>query len=311
MQTVAAPNPWAVPLADIVRSGFECTFFERLLGKLLVVAPGARVLDLFCGDGALSRAAGLDSWVGVDLFPPPTPHAIEWDLRNGLGPVAGQPFDVCIASFGAASHLSVAELDRLVGEIAAAAAPGAMVALEALGLHSLEWPALWSVPPGPGRVLPYRLAAEVSVHPWLPAELRRLFTAHGLEWVGALDRTVQAGPKLGEYWPGLPAVRDGLALLARGNPAGAGVLCEPLPPLPAHPAARAHHDLAAARRALAGRSAAARDPRALAKAVWGLQPCSRGVGLGHGVVAIAQAPRAAAARSRHRRRPGDRGDAEA
>ncbi len=283
--TATVANPWAVPLGDPVRAEFECAFFERLLGRLLAAAPGSRVLDLFCGDGMLARVQGVGSYLGVDMFPPDGCAAVEWDLRDGLGVAAEEPFDVCIASFGAGSHLSAAQLDRLLGEVVAAAAPGALVAFEALGLHSLEWPGLWGLPPGPGRVLPYRLTGEMSVHPWLPGELRRLFSAHGLSWTGAIDRTVQAGPKLGEYWPGLPAVRGGLALLAEGDSSGARALCERLPPLPAHPAAGAHHGLAALRRETVRRSGGC-DPRALAEAVWALEPRGPGRGLGHGLVAV-------------------------
>src|SRR4051794_38466015 len=209
LPTTMITNPWSVPLDDHVRANFERPFFGRLIEHLLRAAPGGRVLDLGCGDGLVHRLGGdlIDSYLGVDLFPPSGVPSLRHDLRNGLGEAGREPFDLCVATFGVASHLDPAQLDRLVREVAAAASSGALVAMEALAVHSLEWPGLWDVPPGPGRILRYRLSGEVSVHPWARDELRRMFGASGLRWLGALDRTVQAGPKLGDYWPGPPPLR--------------------------------------------------------------------------------------------------------
>ena len=161
-----------------------------------------------------------------------------------------------------------------------------MVPLEALGLYSLEWPGLWATRPGSGRVLPYRLGAEVTVHPWSPPELAALFERTGIAWLGALDRTLQAGPKTGRwgYWLGLPPLRQALNAMLGGDPAGGRLAGAALPPLPEGRAAGVHRALAAARRAVL----AARfdlEPRALARAVWALEPRTGG-GYGHGLLAL-------------------------
>jgi hypothetical protein len=180
--------------------------------------------------------------------------------------------------------LRPAELRRLLRDIACHARPRAVVALEALGLYSLEWPRLWNTAPGAHRTLPYRLAEDVPVHPWAPAELFGLFDDAGIEPLHALDRTLQAGPKNGEgrYWPGLPNVRAALNGLLSGD-APRGELSAPLPPLPASGAANLHHALALRRRALTGRSR--RRGPALAEAIWRLEPAS-GTGCGHGLLAV-------------------------
>jgi SAM-dependent methyltransferase len=276
----------------------------RLLAGLLRAAGGRALLDLGCGDGLAGRLAGprLGRYLGVDLAPPPAAGFLAHDLRDGLGPVGRRPFDVYLGGFGIASHLPPASLRRLLAEIAAHARPGALVALEGLGLRSLEWPGVWSAPRGAARTLPYRLAADVSVHPWAPDELLRLLDDAGMEPLRAVDRTVQCPPKAGEarYWPGMPALRRGLnALLEGGEPRHAfdggeptlaldggeppHALTAPLPPLPAGDAALVHHALAARRRELIARSSV--RGAALARSIWRLEPATAG-GYGHGLLVI-------------------------
>jgi hypothetical protein len=158
------------------------------------------------------------------------------------------------------------------------ARPGALVAIEALGLYSLEWPQLWGSRRGPDRTMEYRLAADVRVHPWGRDELFALLAASGIEPLGALDRTLQAAPKLaeGRYWPGLPDLRGALNALIAGAGA-ADALAAPLPPLPAYEAALVHHTLAARRRELLAAG------RPTASAVWQLEPQTAG-GFGHGLL---------------------------
>lgn len=275
---------------DRVRSVLEERFFASLMPRLLRSAPGGALLDLGCGDGLAARLAGprLERYTGVDLAAPPAdfPGAyVPYDLHRGLGPIGEAPFDLYLATFGVASHLDPAALERLLVQIARHARPGAIVALEALGLHSLEWPRLWADRPGRGRTIPYRLAADVHVHPWAPGELAGLYAQAGIRPLCALDRSVQAGPKVGEgrYWPGLPRLRWALDRLLAGEGDARGELERALPPLPAGAISAAHHRIAALRRRLvAGHRGA---PAELARAVWSLEPRS-GAGLGHGLVVV-------------------------
>lgn len=287
---------YATTAGDVVRRTFETAFFARLLRSLLADAGGGRLLDLGCGDGLAARIAGpgLTGYTGVDFRPvaqTPAGEVIVHDLREGLGPVGGTPFDVYLATFGVISHLDRAAVERLLFGVAAHARPGSLIALEALGLGSLEWPRLWDTPPGHRRTVPYRLAADVAVHPWSARELWALHRSAGLRPVRVIDRTVQAGPKTeeGRYWPGLPPLRTALGDLAegRGQVAARRVLARPLPPLPAGRAARFHHRLAFER----ARLATQRDGTGagLARAVWALEGRSGG-GFGHGLTIVARKP---------------------
>ncbi|MBA3266780.1 MAG: hypothetical protein H0T70_00780 [Acidimicrobiia bacterium] len=279
-----------------MRARLEAPYFGRLVPRLLSEARGGRVLDLGCGDCLVASLAGpgLEGYLGVDLRGPAAgccQEVSEHDLRSGLGPVGPEPFDLYLATFGVASHLEPEQLARLVSEVADHARSGALVAFEALGLYSLEWPQLWGTPPGRERMLDYRLGAEVPVHPWAPDELARLFEAAGLRPLRALDRSRQAGPKLGEghYWPGLPPLREAVGRLLDGDE---GVepreaLIAALPPLPAGPAAQVHHALADRRRELVPYVGG--EPACLARAVWGLEGRSGG-GFGHGLMMVGRVP---------------------
>lgn len=279
---------------DAVRETFERDFFATELDRLLTEAPGGRVLDLGCGEGLVAELAGdrLERYVGVDLHPPAGIEGLSFvghDLSEGLGPVGDEPFDLYFSSFGVASHLPPAGFESLCREIAAHAEPGALVALEALGLYSLEWPGLWQTEPGPKRALGYRLGDETQVHPWSGAELIEIFRSAGIDPVRTLDRSVQAGPKVGEgrYWSGLPPIRAALNALVEGSFDGLDDLGAPLPPLPAHPVhpvARVHHGLVARRRALLAERRE-RTPEELARAVWAIEPRT-GEGYGHGLMAV-------------------------
>jgi SAM-dependent methyltransferase len=285
MSASDAARPYAEQGHDAVRRAFEEPLFGHLLARLLDAAGGA-LLDLGCGDGLARRLAGprLARYRGVDLAPPRAAAFMTHDLREGLGPVGRRSFDVYLGSFGIASHLPPPALRRLLADIAGHARSGALVALEALGLRSLEWPGVWDAPPGPARTLRYRLAADVKVHPWAPVELLALLEDAGIEPVGALDRTLQCPPKAGEgrYWPGLPELRSALNDLLDGG-AAAQALAAPLPPLPAGDAALVHHALAARRRELLAGSSA--RGAALARAIWRLEPATAG-GYGHGLLVI-------------------------
>jgi SAM-dependent methyltransferase len=282
-ETAARPYAWQGH--DIVRRRFEERGLARLVPRLLRVAGGA-LLDLGCGDGLAARLAGarLSRYLGIDLKPATGLPSCAHDLRDGLGPVGRRPFDVYLGSFGIASHFGPDELQCLLSEIARHGRRGSLVALEALGLYSLEWPRLWGTPAGAARTIPYRLGADVTVHPWAPVELFERFLAAGIEPLGARDRTLQAGPKLAEsrYWPGLPPVRTALASLLTGGSPGQA-LTSPLPPLPAGFPARLHHALAERRREAV--LAAGQGGPALAEAIWALEPPTGG-GYGHGLLIV-------------------------
>ena len=290
---------------DAVRDTFETAFFARELDRLLKETGARRVADLGCGDGLLGRLAGerLDEYLGVDLNTPardlPRGRFLRHDLREGLGAVGKRPFDLYVGSFGIASHLTPAALERLLKEIAAHARIGSVMAIEALGLYSLEWPCIWGAPPGSARTLEYRLADETKVHPWSPPELAAVMESAGITPLRALDRSVQAGPKLGtgDYWHGLPAVRPALNRLLVGDGALLSALDSPLPALPAHPAASLHRTLHARRREWLAKRGEGEWPASIARGVWELEPDSRG-GFGHGLLVTGRVRRA----QRERRR---------
>ncbi len=275
---------------DAVRRELETPWLARLARRLLVSAGGTRVLELGCGAGVGADLGPVD-YTGLDFRAPPDelpgPH-VRHDLRHGLGPVGRMPFDLYLAGFGLGSHLTPAQLRRLLAQIARHGRPGSIVALEALGLYSLEWPRVWGRPVGPARTLTYRLGDEVPVHPWAPAELAGLVETTGMRVLEACDRTVQAGPKTGggDYWPGLPSLRTDLAALLAGRPAGPA-LTAALPPLPAGAPAATHQRLAAHRRELV--TGHPGPPRALAREIWALERGSGG-GFGHGLMVVARVP---------------------
>lgn len=255
------------------------------------------MLDLGCGDCLAARLSGpgLTDYTGLDnraLEDPVPGRYVDHDLRKGLGPVGREPFDVYLSTFGVASHLGPGELNSLLHEIADHARPGSLVALEALGLHSLEWPGLWDTAPGRGRTLDYRLRHEVEVHPWSAPELTALHEAAGIEPLFSLDRSTQAGPKAGEgdLWPGIPALRDAMNTLLGETSVPFGearsTLAQPLPPLPAGSAAAVHHAVASRRRELLSRpDHKSMDGVDLAHAIWALEPRSGG-GFGHGLTVV-------------------------
>ncbi|MGI8750702.1 MAG: hypothetical protein ACR2J6_09195 [Thermoleophilaceae bacterium] len=289
MEAGQLPGAYAPAPDDAVREQLEAAQLARTARALVARAPGGRVLDLGSGGGLGTLLAGSDmsDYTGVDFRPPataaPGSHVVH-DLRGGLGPVGARPFDLYLAAFGLASHLSPAELHRLLSAISRHARPGAIVAVEALGLFSLEWPRLWDTRPGRERILPYLLGADVEVHPWSPPELGSVLESAGIRVASYQDRSAQAGPKLDEsrYWPALPPLRGALGDLLAGGPPGPA-LTRALPPLPASPVAAVHQDLAARRHALVrthGGSGAA-----LAREIWSLEAGSGG-GFGHGLLAI-------------------------
>jgi hypothetical protein len=306
-----AASAYAVQGHDQTREAFETTFFAGLLPRLIDEAGGGgAVLDLGCGDGLAARLAGgaIRRWTCVSRLEACPARWSSMICAAGSGRWARSPSTSTWPPFGVASHLAPAELRELLREISRHGRRGSVVALEGLGLHSLESPGIWETEPGPDRALAYRLDSDVSVHPWAPRELAAMYEEAGIRPLRALDRTVQTGPKAGDgrYWPGLPALRRAMNGLLDGKAGEAdqSALSRFLPPLPAGMAARVHHDLAARRRRLvyahADRTAAERSGAAgpgeaaaerggalarLARAVWALEPRSGG-GFGHGLTVL-------------------------
>lgn len=167
MEAGHLPGAYLAPRTDRVRDELEAPWLADNVCALAPFGEDHRLVDLGCGGGLgpLIDTPGLGTYVGVDFRTPdfvlPGEHVLH-DLRDGLGPVGDTPFDLYVAGFGLASHLAPGQLRRLLGDIARHARPGALVAVEALGLFSLEWPRLWNTVPGPGRTLPYALERDVA-----------------------------------------------------------------------------------------------------------------------------------------------------
>ena len=290
MEAGHLPGAYLAPHTDRLREELEARWLADVVGRLLPAGRDARVLDLGCGAGLgpLLPAGGIGEYVGVDFRRPdfalPGRHVLH-DLRDGLGPVGDEPFDLYVAGFGLASHLSP---------------PAAAAAARAGRRHTpapvRRWPSRrWACcrwngrgcgprRPAPARSLAYALDHDVQVHPWAADELRGQMALAGITTERVLDRSLQAGPKIGEgrYWPGLPPLRGALNDLLEGREATAP-LTAALPPLPAGRAAAVHQRLATRRRELV--EAHTGTPAELAHAVWALERGSGG-GFGHGLLAV-------------------------
>src|SRR5438874_720705 len=88
--------------------------WERTRRVLPYVAPGARVLDIACADGALFRVLDdrLTAGVGIDLDPVP-PSTAKYRYVRGSFPSAmppGEPFDV-VAALAVVEHIPEAGVD--------------------------------------------------------------------------------------------------------------------------------------------------------------------------------------------------------
>ena len=153
---------------------------------------GVRVLDLGCGAGQgyeqlvridsrdldladehryVLRPEQIELYLGLDLSAAMVEKGREnyhgfssvkfavADLREGLGEFRSKaPFDIYFSSYGALSHLEADALERLLGDIATHAQPGAIVVLDLLGRYSPEWPGYWSAKSEEEKVQPYSMS---------------------------------------------------------------------------------------------------------------------------------------------------------
>ena len=212
-------------------------------------AGGGALLDLGCGDGLAARLGGRPP----HALPRTRPRAVRRAPCRASpticaavsAPSAGSSFDVYLGSSASRRTSSRGSWSRLLREIGRHARPGAIVALEALGRYSLEWPRLWRSPVGAARLLPYRLGADVTVHPWAPRRAVRALRFRGHRTARRARPHAAGGPKVGSgrYWPGLPPLR------ARAQ-------------RPARAASRSSDAFGGAAAPAAGRDAGARAPGA-------------------------------------------------
>ena len=189
---------------------------ERFLQE--AVRPGARVLDLGCGSGPLTRALPADgAVVGLDLAEPMLALARAgrpsgtWRVHSYLQPVPPElgRFDVALA-LGCLDFC--ADLPRALAHLAAALRPGARALVSVLerrpGLAGHE---------APRRVL-QALAPPVTLHFWSFAQCALALEAAGLAPVHyahapAFDSEVEGLTLHYGYWelhrPCSPAVPGG------------------------------------------------------------------------------------------------------
>ena len=92
--------------------------YDRLIAA---VPPGARVLDLGCGDAHLVRRLGPRA-IGLDLAPSPGPHgaAIVCGRAQAM-PFRDAAFDACVCHL---AFMLLDELERVVAELRRVVAPG-------------------------------------------------------------------------------------------------------------------------------------------------------------------------------------------
>ena len=174
------------------------------------------------------------------------------------------------------------------GQIAGHARPGVVVASRRSACTRSSGRGCGTRPPGQARTLPYRLAGDVRVHPWAPAELAGLFEAAGIR-------------PLARARPHRPGRARSRARAATGRPAaaarGAGGLLGGRTPAPrpdraaaaaaGRPAAAVHHAAAGAGAAGGGPPG---TPSELARARLGAGAAAQAAASGTGWWSSARVP---------------------
>jgi SAM-dependent methyltransferase len=214
-----------------------------VLEKLLAKRRKLRVVDLGCGSGEgfellthvparphgarherdfLVLPSELETYVGLDLSPGMVAqgrqnHAAyaqvqfaEADLARGFPLSDRPPFDLYFSSYASLSHLSPADLLKLVSQIGRHVDGEAFIVFDLLGQLSPEWPKYWHEKPP--AVLPYNMAYLLKAEErapekvdwftncfWTATELRRLLAEAGrqaerrIEVHTMVDRAVFVG----------------------------------------------------------------------------------------------------------------------
>ena len=168
-----------------------------------MVPPGARVLDLGCGDGALLdhliRAKGCDGH-GVEISAEGF-HAcidrgvpvIQADIDEGLGGYEAGSFDVVVLS----QTLQATHRPALVLEEMMRVAPAAVVSFPNFGHWRLRMALLMRGRMPGSRVLPYEWHDTPNIHLCTILDFASLAAAEGLRITATVPLNVRGGPATG------------------------------------------------------------------------------------------------------------------
>lgn len=170
---------------DLVRRHWEdqltrfalTPYLHEVRQRVKAAGRGLRILDMGCGNGEgwdlLTRIpstgtgrrwvlepADVETYVGLDLCAEMVNQARarlpglqfqQGDLSDSDSLLRDQPpFDLYFSGYGSLSHLTGAQLLRLLGAVACHAGGHALVVLDLLGQFSLEWPGYWGYTQGGG-----------------------------------------------------------------------------------------------------------------------------------------------------------------
>lgn len=167
--------------------------FRDLMARKGQAGRGVRVLDLGCGSGdglelmtsipqdepngysdgnCVLPAELIDTYLGVDINEDlicqaeachgtgPNVRFIQADLSDGLPASVKElpPFDVYFAGYGTLSHFHDDRAARIIADIAAHSADGAIFVGDWLGRYSYEWQDLWDNPVDREYFMDYRIS---------------------------------------------------------------------------------------------------------------------------------------------------------
>ncbi|TVQ45684.1 MAG: class I SAM-dependent methyltransferase [Gloeocapsa sp. DLM2.Bin57] len=222
-------------------------FLEELVKKRINSNQDLRIVDLGCGAGQgyqiltkidrhdldlglqherVLPQNQIDLYLGLDISAAMVEKGktifedkseVEFaqaDLRQGLGAikVEQEPFDIYFSSYGSLSHLSAADLVKLLEDICDHGKNESLVVLDLLGRYSLEWPNFWNATSESDKVQEYTMSylysratrekIEIDHFPlrfWIGSEIQELAqqlttsTGVGVEVLRLMDRSVLVG----------------------------------------------------------------------------------------------------------------------